>query len=118
MADSYTSQVANLGDGSIKAHTGQMSEYAKNTMANIYKKLSTLHEELQTDLKNVSTWQGADKEAFNTMLTRFKAMFEDIGKTLQIFSDFAGEAADGYASLQATNVSEFENTTYTPVNND
>ena len=118
MADAYSSQVSALGDGSIKAKTGSMANYAKDTMANIYTELSDLHTQLQADLTKVSSWQGADKEAFNTMLTRFQAMFEDIGKTLRIFSDFTSDAADGYASLQATNVSEFENTTYTSTSED
>ncbi len=118
MADAYTSQVSALGDGSIKAKTGQMATYAKEQMANIYTELSNLHTELQADIAKVSSWQGADKEAFNSMLNRFQAMFEDIGKTLRIFSDFTGDAADGYASLQATNVNEFENTTYTSTSED
>lgn len=117
MAD-YTSQVGALADGSIKAKTGSMATYAKETMANIYQELSNLHADLQNDLNQVSTWQGADKEAFNNMLKRFQAMFEDIGKTLRIFSDFTEKAADEYASLQATNVSDFDNTTYTPVSDD
>ena len=114
----YTSQVGALADGSIKAKTGSMATYAKDTMANIYQELSNLHADLQADIAKVSTWQGADKEAFNNMLNRFQAMFEDIGKTLRIFSDFTAKAADEYASLQATNVSDFDNTTYTPVSDD